>query len=85
VSTRPLKFEVERRYSDFLWLRNYFVREFPAIYVPPMAPKDTNNTGETFVSKRMEQLQLFVDCVAEHPVLKACQAFEDFLKIAGQE
>ncbi len=50
-----------------------------------MAPKDTNNNGDTFVGKRMEQLQLFLDCVAEHPVLKASKAFEDFLKIAGDD
>ena len=74
-----MKFEVERRFSDFLWLRNYFTREFPALYIPPMAPKDGKHFGENYLEKRMEMLQLFIDSVVEHPALKNCQAFQDFL------
>ena len=28
---------------------------------------------------------MFLDCVAEHPTLKSCQAFEDFLKISSED
>jgi hypothetical protein len=85
VQTRPLKYEVERRFSDFLWLRNYLVREFPALYIPPMAPKDGKHFRENYLEKRMEMLQLFIDSVAEHPTFKASQAFEDFLKIGAED
>jgi PX domain len=47
---------VERRYNDFLWLRNYLVKEFPALYIPPMAPQGVKNSNESHIEKRMEQL-----------------------------
>ena len=50
-----------------------------------MAPKDGKHFGENYLEKRMEMLQLFVECVAEHPALKATQAFEDFLKIGAED
>jgi hypothetical protein len=85
VTTKPLNFEVERRYSDFLWLRNHLAREFPGLYIPPMAPKDGKHFDEDYLNKRKEMLQLFIDDILEHPTLKVTQVFLDFLKIAGEE
>lgn len=85
VLTKPLNFEVERRYSDFLWLRNYLAREFPGLYIPPMAPKDGKHFDEDYLNKRKEMLQAFVDDILEHPTLRVTQVFEDFLKIAGED
>lgn len=78
-------FEVERRYSDFLWLRNYLAREFPGLYIPPMAPKDGKHFTEDYLNKRKELLQSFMDDILEHPTLRATQVVEDFLKVASDE
>jgi sorting nexin-7/30/sorting nexin-8 len=39
VTTLPLKYMVLRRFSDFYWLRNILVREYPGHCIPPMAQK----------------------------------------------
>lgn len=61
------------------------MKEFPALFVPPMAPKDGKHFGENYLEKRMEMLQLFIESIAEHPTFKSCQAFEDFLKIGAED
>lgn len=33
VHTVPFKYEVKRRFSDFYWLRNILIREYPTIFV----------------------------------------------------
>lgn len=33
VITNPFKYEVKRRFSDFMWLRGILAREFPTHYV----------------------------------------------------
>lgn len=33
IKTMPINLEVERRFSDFDWLRNVFVRDFPGTFV----------------------------------------------------
>jgi len=37
ILTKPLGYEVERRYSDFSWLRDILTREYPGIYVCPVS------------------------------------------------
>lgn len=32
-------FEIERRYSDFFALREYFVHRWPGVFIPPVPPK----------------------------------------------
>lgn len=33
IVVKPLGYTVERRFNDFLWLRNILSREYPGIYV----------------------------------------------------
>lgn len=33
IVSKPFGYEVERRYSDFFWLRSILTREYPGIYV----------------------------------------------------
>lgn len=33
VMTHPLKYEVKRRFNDFMWLRNMLVRDYPTCIV----------------------------------------------------
>jgi len=87
VSTFPLYFEVERRFSDFWWLRSILQRDYPGFYVgsaqqiPPMANKSgaTSKLDPEVIAMRLDTMQHFLDSVVEHPSLLACPAFAEFL------
>ena len=33
LNTAPFKYEVKRRFSDFMWLRSILIREYPTNFV----------------------------------------------------
>lgn len=39
VATSPLGWNVKRRYSDFLWLRQQLMAMYPGYYIPPLPEK----------------------------------------------
>ena len=41
VCTKPLNWFVQRRYSDFDWLRNILYKLFPRLFIPPIPGKKT--------------------------------------------
>lgn len=54
VKTFPLDYKVCRRYSDFLWLRNILVREYPSYNIPPMSKKSgLSGQSDEAIQKRM--------------------------------
>ena len=69
-----------RRYSDFYWLRNILVREYPGHYVPPMAEKTGRSFKEDRVSERMGDLQRFMESIAANRELKSSMYVLNFLK-----
>ena len=59
VSTDPHKFQVRRRYSDFLWLRNILLDFFPGIMIPPIPSKNYGQRlHEDFIQQRMRYLEV---------------------------
>lgn len=42
VMTNPFEFEVDRRFSDFFWLRNILQRDYPGLYVNFFDTDSTN-------------------------------------------
>lgn len=81
VKTKPFGYEVQRRYSDFLWLRKILLRDYPGYFIPPMAEKNLGkNFDNEFIQERMEILQKFLNALAEHGELKASIYFLTFLK-----
>jgi sorting nexin-7/30/sorting nexin-8 len=39
IVTVPFEWTVTRRYSDFEWLRDILTKQYPGIFVPPIANK----------------------------------------------
>ena len=39
IVTLPFEWAVTRRYSDFEWLRDILTKQYPGIFVPPIANK----------------------------------------------
>lgn len=86
VVTHPFKYDVKRRYNDFLWLRMMLVRDFPTLFVmkiyqiPPMADKTQRSLDPDYLYKRASQLQQFLDGVIESEELRASLPLLCFLK-----
>jgi hypothetical protein len=51
-----MKWEVGRRYSDFIWLRNYLLKAYPSQIVPPIPQKKAAKRTKRHVEKRMKIL-----------------------------
>lgn len=86
ITTKPFKYQVNRRYSDFLWLRNILVRDFPGCYIPPLPQKGVKRSFEhDFIQLRMLYLQKFLDAICEHQELTSSLYMLSFLKTKDQK
>ena len=91
VSTAPFKYEVKRRFSDFMWLRTILVREYSTVYVPshhqipPMADKTTQRSfDKEYLELRAFSLQQFMDSLIESEVIRSSIHLLSFLKCADE-
>lgn len=75
---------VRRRYSDFVWLRNWLIKQndaFSRTEMPKLPPKKiVGNNDPEFVQKRMHGLQKFMRKVIEHNVFLSDKALHLFLQ-----
>lgn len=92
---RTTKFSVNRRFSDFLGLREKLTEKHihSGIIVPPPPEKDAVNNAKIIMSKdetsgssdflerRAASLTRFVNRIASHPVLKSDHDFREFLEL----
>mmetsp|Transcript_11594 Transcript_11594/g.17144 ORF Transcript_11594/g.17144 Transcript_11594/m.17144 type:complete len:437 (+) Transcript_11594:82-1392(+) len=82
------EYEVRRRFSHFLWLRQQLVDNHPGCIVPPVPEKDFKGTLEKFVNGvdtkglleyRQRSLTKFLTRVGEHYILQKDEALHAFL------
>ena len=87
VYTKEFGWLVNRRYSDFDWLRNTLRKIFPRYVVPPLPSKKmgARRFDQDFIEKRMKFLQKFIDEVVEVETFKASEALIAFLKMTDRE
>lgn len=78
---------VRRRFSDFVYLYNALVNEFPASIVPPLPDKSRLEYlkgdlrfGPEFTLKRASSLTRFLTRISRHPGLKKSRVFYTFLE-----
>lgn len=83
VNTVELNWNVKRRYSDFLWLRQMLCKFYPRNFIPPMPKKQIGSRRfeEDFVEKRMKYLQIFMNRIMDSETLKTSEALYSFLYI----
>ena len=61
---------IERRYSDFYWLRGALVLHCPGALIPPLPEKKIiGRFDDKFISSRLRGLEDFLSRVLNHPVL----------------
>ena len=64
------KNKIQRRYTDFEWLRKTLYRLFPGNYIPPLPKKSLNINKPEKVDKYQKYVQYFVDGLMEDKLLK---------------
>lgn len=91
VETQPFDYAVQRRYNDFIWLRDRLVSSFPGMLVPALPPKKST-TGVhrdiegDFIRTRMNHLHIWLGHLSKIPFVTGDPALEAFLtKAAGPE
>ena len=80
------KWLVQRRYSDFIWLRESLCKFYPREFIPPMPGKKIGGRRFEidFVSKRMKKLNIFLEKVLENETLKTSEALIIFLSVVDR-
>lgn len=82
MHTPALGKTVERRYSDFEWLKDILQWLHPGLPVPPIAKKGQfRRYDDKHLKKRMMILEMFLNKLLEVPQLKAEPVVENFLKL----
>lgn len=77
---------VRRRFSDFVFLYNALLNEFPACAIPPLPDKQRmeyikgDRFGSDFTFRRASSLNRFLFRVSRHPTLKKSRVFHTFLE-----
>ena len=81
IATEQFKWLVNRRYSDFHWLRDCLISLFPAESVPQLPKKKLGSRRfqQDFIVKRQKRLQVFLDKVRQRENFKSCEPLVTFL------
>ena len=81
VTTPKFNWFVNRRYSDFIWLREALCSLFPTSFLPQLPKKKMGNRRfeEDFIEKRLKGLQFFLDEILKNELLKSADPLITFL------
>ena len=86
VTTSPFDYKVRRRYSDFVWLRNFFKTHFIFSAIPPIPNKNYSDRFSDFlITKRSRALQRFINGIIIDPLLRNSNALYCFLTIENED
>ena len=88
VITHPFNYVVERRYSDFNWLRDMLYNLYNNILIPKMSNKGKvtkDKHDDNFIKKRMRFLERFINYIIKDETIKTSQILYDFLTIKDYE
>ena len=86
ITTSPLNLNVQRKFSDFEWLRQILHHLYPSSVTPPIPKKKGNSKfGELFLLKRKRNLEKFLNCLLDDPYIRNSQIFYDFLSIEKEK
>lgn len=85
LKTYPMGWEVQRLDIDFLQLRNYLIKKYPQVIIPPL-PKVNQKKKLTRkqLFKKKVYYQKFLSCVMKSKVLRGCKFLQDFLREQDQ-
>ena len=86
LTTKSKGYSVERRYSDFLNMRQELIKRFPGYIIPPIPVKKlSKNLDPEFVHERRSSLQLFLKDILKHPLSRNSDIFEKFISATSKD
>ncbi|KAM3146914.1 hypothetical protein pb186bvf_001068 [Paramecium bursaria] len=86
INTQPFGWVVNRRYSDFEWLREIFLKQYPGVFIPPIANKTTTRMyQDVYLIKRLRFLERFLRQCFKSPILRNDKYFQEFLKVKEEK
>ena len=88
IITLPFNYKVDRRYTDFKWLREMLLNLFNNILIPKMSYKGKvtkDKHEDNFINKRMRFLEKFINYIIKDETIKTSQILYDFLTIRDYE
>ncbi|KAJ3443536.1 sorting nexin [Anaeramoeba flamelloides] len=72
---------VKRRYSDFVWLRDNLIKDFPGVIVPTLPEKQiVSKFAYKILEMRRKKFEIFLKKISFHPLLSLSRAFIMFLE-----
>ena len=84
VNTEPFNFQMQKRYSDFLWLKNILSLVYVNCVIPPLCKKNfTDRFTDYLIEKRMRSIEKFMDGILEHPLMRNSEIVKDFLSLTN--
>lgn len=84
---RPFS-EVIRRFRDFVWLHDKLIEANKGVIVPALPEKNAVQKFQMatdFIEQRRRALQVFINKVAAHPLLKHSHELQAFLEASEEE
>lgn len=86
IFTQECSWVANRRYSDFIWLRDCLRMLFPAEIVPMLPKKKIGNRrfDDDFILKRLKHLQNFLNIIVQNENFKSCSPLYLFLSIGDR-
>jgi hypothetical protein len=87
VHTDLTLWKVNRRYSDFIWLRENLIKFYPGIYCPPIPEKKPGpaRLEDKFIEKRRLFLTQFINDLARIEIFKSSDVLIDFLSVQDRD
>lgn len=86
VVTYPLGYSVQRKLSDFQWLKESLTHEFPGHFIPHIS-KTTNKKLEDplELNTQLKQLSMFMDFLISVDLFKRSQTLLNFLQVENRD
>lgn len=78
-------FTVKRRFSDLDWMHRGLANDFKGHRIPPMPCKSLLPDTEEFIEQRRAEMQIYLNVVAEDPVLSSSAGFRVFTQSPAGE
>jgi len=72
-------YKVERKYTDFVELRDFLKKMYPGYIVPALPKSPPKKLSTEILSKYKERLQKFLDEILRHPLLRTNEIFTKFI------
>ena len=84
IETKPLNYNVNRRYSDFEWLKEKLSIIFNTSILPALCKKK-KMVDESKINRRMRELEQFLNYLLKDPLIRNSKIFYDFIFIENDE